>query len=330
MDRRILPRDAAAAFELKEGTGPIIAMYSCGQFIEMYKIDKTFRIQSPQNIDPEGTNPNALWVTTPISDIGTKNPIISRILLQSDQILNAAWFRHDIDKEQVKLLLHKCKEHLLVCDKIAKKIAIEIDEIILKIKMDGISVEKNARGLNPFPHVTDLSTECGTFLMEAKRTIKVVCELAGNFYTLPRDDNNFDNLAVTLSTILEHDAPLLDFLSLNSGHIKHIIDMRNFYEHSKKENKTIIENFRCTPDTQIVVPQWYVLGEEPTPIKEEMSEIVTYLMEVVEAMLIHLVMGTVKKEIPFIIEEISESKINLGFPIKYRLSIALNRNFIIK
>lgn len=39
-------------------------MCSFGSFLEIYKIDKTFHVQSPDNIDPEQKNPNAMWVTT--------------------------------------------------------------------------------------------------------------------------------------------------------------------------------------------------------------------------------------------------------------------------
>ncbi|MEW4983922.1 MAG: hypothetical protein AB1Y26_11845 [Cycloclasticus sp.] len=61
----MLPRHAAGSFELKEGTGPITGMQSCGEFLEMYKVDKTFRVKSPESIDPEETNPNAMWITSP-------------------------------------------------------------------------------------------------------------------------------------------------------------------------------------------------------------------------------------------------------------------------
>src|SRR5256885_2142638 len=105
MDKKILPRHAAGSFELKEGTGPITAMCSCGSFLEIYKTDKTFRVQSPEGIDPEQTNPNALWVTTPVSDVGSQNPIISRILLQNNEILQGACFQHEVDKKEIIQLL---------------------------------------------------------------------------------------------------------------------------------------------------------------------------------------------------------------------------------
>jgi hypothetical protein len=230
----------------------------------------------------------------------------------------------------VTIKLHECKEHLLVCEKIAKKIAVEVDKIILQIQTKGVGVEKNARGLNPFPHVSDLTTDCTTFLIEAKRTIKSICELPAIFFNLPNNDNNFDNLAKSLATILAHDSPLINFITLNAKGIKYIIEMRNFHEHPERNKKTVIENFRCTPNMQISVPQWYITGEEAKPIKEEMEAMVNYLLEIGEAMLIHLVMTTIKKEIPFIIEKIEGSKINPNVPIKYRLSIDLNKMQITK
>jgi hypothetical protein len=60
MDKKILPRHAAGSFELLGGTGGITGMCSCGEFLEMYKVDKTYRVQSPEGIDPKQTNPNAM------------------------------------------------------------------------------------------------------------------------------------------------------------------------------------------------------------------------------------------------------------------------------
>ena len=79
-----------------------------------------------------------------------------------------------------------------------------------------------------------------------------------------------------------------------------------------------------------MVPQWHVTGQEARPIKEEMKDIVNYLLEIAEAMFIQLVIATTKKEIPFVIVRVEESKINPDAPIKYRLSIDINKLQIIK
>jgi len=46
-----LPRDSGGSLGLHGGTGGIAATCSCGEFLEVYK-DTTFRIKSPESIDP--------------------------------------------------------------------------------------------------------------------------------------------------------------------------------------------------------------------------------------------------------------------------------------
>ena len=91
----MLSRHAAGSFELKEGTGAITAMQPCGEFLEIYKIDKTFRVKSPESIDPEETNPNALWMTAPFDDVGSGNP---------------RWLYGFIDVFNTKLVVIRCRD----------------------------------------------------------------------------------------------------------------------------------------------------------------------------------------------------------------------------
>ena len=77
-----LPRDAAGHLELNEGTGGIIAMCSCDGFLEVYKQDVTYRIQTPETIDPDRTNPHTRFVAAVADRVGSSNPIVARVLLQ--------------------------------------------------------------------------------------------------------------------------------------------------------------------------------------------------------------------------------------------------------
>lgn len=71
--KKKLPRHGPGSMELKEGTGPITTMCSCGKFLEIYKQDMTFRVQTPESIDPHETNPNAPWVASPVANVGSSN-----------------------------------------------------------------------------------------------------------------------------------------------------------------------------------------------------------------------------------------------------------------
>ena len=119
--------------------------------------------------------------------------------------------------------------------------------------------------------------------MKAKRVIKHICTLPSIFFKLSKKDNNFDKLRSTLLSKITDDHPLLKELIIpHNDTIKYIIDLRNYREHPNEKKMTIINNFRLTPDTEIVVPQWYVSGNEPHSIKEDMQRIVIYLLEVAE------------------------------------------------
>src|SRR5450759_4775172 len=62
-------RDSAGSVELHGGTGEILQMVGLANYLEAYKADTTFRVQTPQTVDPHNTNPNAPWVVTRIEGV---------------------------------------------------------------------------------------------------------------------------------------------------------------------------------------------------------------------------------------------------------------------
>jgi hypothetical protein len=322
--KKKLPRHSGGSFELKEGTGPITAMCPCGEFLEIFKMDKTFRVKSPESIDPDETNPNALWVASPVSDVGSANRIVARVLLQGHEMVHAAMFDREVNKEAVTKQLHSCKELILTCEAIARRMETAVNRIVDQIDADGVSLDTSGRGLNPFPQVQDLDEQCGSFLTHANRAIKLICELPLQFLPLERPDTNFDHLAKTLATAIGETAALTEFVRGNAAAVRYLIDLRNFHEHPRKR-RTIIENFSLTPDSRIQVPMWHLSDQQPRPIKDEMIAATDFLLQLAETMLIHLVMHAVTHKFPFVVEEIQEDRINPDIPIRYKLSVDFSR-----
>lgn len=314
--------------ELKEGTGPITASCPCGSFLEMYKQDKTFRVQTPESIDPGETNPNAPWVASPVADVGSSNLIVSRVLLQAHEMLNAAMLEGAFDKAAVILHLHACKEALLACETISARLAKRIDEIIKQITERGLSRDGRGRGLNPFPQVLDLELDCGAFLVQANRAIKLVSQLPAHFLDLGGTDSNFDYLLKRLSgSAIGDQTPLVAFVRDNATGVRYLAQLRNFHEHPK-QIRTVIENFSVLPNGQIQPPVWYLAGQDsstPRPIKEEVSAAIGFVRDIAEGMFIHLLMLRVSKNIPYYIEEVPKQNIVPALPIRYRLSIDLSK-----
>lgn len=313
--------------ELKEGTGPITGMCSCGSFLEIYKQDRTFRIRTPEAIDPEETNPNAPWVASPVADVGSSNLTVARVLLQAREMLDAAMFEGEVDKEAVTIHLHTCKEALLAAEKLAVRIANSIDTIVAQIEERGITRDNHGRGFNPFPQVQDLDLDCGSFLTQANRAIKLISELPSLFVELERPDSNFDHLSKRLSDALGEISPIATFVRENADAVRYLIDLRNFHEHPKKI-RTAVENFKILPDGRVQPPVWYLEGQgaiDPHPIREELEAALTFLRDIAEVMFIHLVMHRVSKKFPYIIQQVPEEKIDPSMPIRYRLSVDVGR-----
>jgi hypothetical protein len=321
--KKNLPRHSAGSMELKEGTGPITTMCSCGSFLEIYKRDKTFRVQTPESIDPDETNPNAPWVASPVADVGSSNLIVARILLQGRRMLDSAMIDGPFDKDAAVAKLHACKESLLACEKVATQIATKIDAIVAQITEHGIACDNRGRGMNPFPQVSDLDFNCGAFMVQANRSIKLICELPTMFLELGRTDSNFDHLSKRLSELLGETSPIATFVRENADAVRYLIDLRNFHEHPKRV-RTVIENFRVMPDGQIRAPVWYLEPSpqvDPHPIREEASAAVDFLRDLAEILFIHLLMHRVSKKFPFFIEQVPEDKISEEVPVRYNLTI---------
>ena len=328
--KKNLPRHSAGSMELKEGTGPITTMCSCDSFLEIYKRDKTFRVLTPESIDPNETNPNAPWVASPVADVGSSNLIVARILLQGRKMLDSAMIEGVFDKKAAVATLHVLKESLLACEKVTTRLANNIDAIVAQITERGISRDNHGRGMNPFPQVQDLDLDCGAFLIQANRSIKLICELPTRFLELGRIDSNFDHLSKRLSELLGEESPIATFVRENADAIRYLIDLRNFHEHPKQV-KTVIENFRVMPDAQIRAPVWYLdsgLQIDPHPIKEEAFATLDFLRDLAEILFIHLLMHRVSKKFPFIIEQVPEDKIAEELPIRYNLTIDPKKFFV--
>lgn len=182
-----LPRDEAGSIDLHGGTGGITGMCSCADFLEIYKEDVTFRVRTPESIDPERTNPNARMVAAMTNDVGSSSPAVARILLQGREIIEAAAFERPVDVPAVVQLLHAAKEEVIVCEKVAARVAGRIDQIIEEIKAGSVKADRRTRSLSALPQVPNLHPDATTFLIHAKRAIGITCRLPSMFPGRPSE-----------------------------------------------------------------------------------------------------------------------------------------------
>ncbi len=324
--RERMPRDRGGSIEITEGTGPIRAMLSTGELLEIFKVDKTFRIETPETIDPERTNPNAPFAIRTVQNVGTSNRIVARVLLQGDQLLNFVLMPQD-QMTAIRKRLHECKELLLRAEASAAQVCSNIEAIEEKIRLIGINPAvpplQDSRVFKT-PHVENLESDCSNFLVEVNRAIRVISALPSQFIPLEKADNNFDHLGKTLAQKIGEHEVVTKFVKAAARDVCRLVEMRNYLEHPKGK-KTIINNFQLLPDGKLCPPTWHLSDEPPVPIANDMSAMIDFLIEVAEELLIHLVIYHGRERMTFNVQEIALDQMDRDFPLKYKLVAYLKR-----
>lgn len=315
-------RDAAGTLNLVGGTGGIIQMIGLPNFLEAYKIDATFRIQTPQTIDPTNSNPKAPWVVKRIDGIGSSSLAVARIFLQGDRMLHEGVFVAGLDKNRVLQQLHSCKEQLVICEQVAARLQGRINAILERIRVEGISRDNGGHALNPFPQVTDLVSDTTSFLIHAKRAIGEATTLVGAILALDVHGPNFEILGDRLTTHIGAPEHLTQYVIAQEPTVKYVVDLRNFQEHPGGTT-TIIEDFHVLPDGSVSPPVLHLVNEEAQPLAGRLAEVSTYLVHLTESLFIHSIMRRLSDKFPFALQEIEAADIDPKCPLKYRLAIDL-------
>jgi hypothetical protein len=134
-----MPRDAGGTITINDGTGPIRTMLSTGDLLFVYKADKTFKVETPETIDPKRTNPSAPFVVSAVENIGCSHWIVARVLLQGYEMLNSCSVSQ-VEKTAICKQLYKCRESLVRCESVAVRVAARVDAIEKLVQRAGENV----------------------------------------------------------------------------------------------------------------------------------------------------------------------------------------------
>lgn len=318
-------RDKAGSFEVKGGTGKVIRTLVIDGYLEVYKIDKTFRVQTPDGLDPERKNPNMPWVISEYSEYGCSHPVIARLLLQSIDILKGACFSSELDQEKIKSTLYDAKDLILNCESIMLLLGQDLENIEGLVEENGVGVKENQRSINPFPQVRNLDDLCYQYLVSAKRCLQNYAVLIDHFYKTGFRSPHFHKIKRWALENLGKDSYLYQIIEKNESRLFRIIDLRNFQEHPNDDKRTEVVNYKLLPEMEIQRPQWFVTGDEPSFILDEMTEITSFLFQIGEVIFLHAVLENLNKKYPYIICAIEENEIDEDCPIAYELSIDVTK-----
>lgn len=313
-------RDAAGSFTLPPGgTGPITEMCSLPDRLEMYTVDATFMIQTPDAIDPLRTNPDALWVNAKVDDVGSASPAVSRTFIMANQVLKLADFEPQLDTASVLIQMHRIKNTLVICERVAAQYLLALQSEIEFVAASGYRLDQGGRALERFPVLNDLEHRVTTFLINAKRAIQEVCALVCLFWTLDKPHSKYHLLAKDIERQLGTDNQLVKFVNGYVDVVSRVVELRNFQEHGTAAKRLHVENFRLTPSNQIKSPVWFLDGEEPRDIAKEMTSLSSILIDLAEGVFVGCVDQRLSHRLPMCFELIETP--NPSSPVRFRLTI---------
>lgn len=316
--KRMMPRDGANSAELVGGTGPIMHPISMPDWLETYKVDRTFRIQTPDCIDPDRTKPDVPWSWHISDEAGASNPIIARVFIQCAEALQSHRPKRG-DPHLLTVALHTCKEDLRNAEKAFQRIADALNKIAEQIKSAG-GLKPKRGVVENLPLIPNLEHDATIFLTSAKRAIQSIAEVLNQFYGITISNARFDKGQAQLKALTPPPSELLKQLDGFSALIDRVLKLRNFQEHTPK--KTIVENIRLTANG-ILPPSWRVDPEAPVEIVPEMNSIIGGIINLAETCFFIGLMDSL--DIPpgpfaYVIEEIPEAQ-REGTALLYRVEL---------
>jgi hypothetical protein len=217
--------------------------------------------------------------------------------------------------------MHECKEHLIVCDTIARALSSEIGATISAMRDSGAATGKGGHVLNPFPHIQGLEDRSAQFLVAAKRFIQLLAEVFNDVFQTDFHGPHFHKIRDWVAREHGANSPIYELVAQIEPRLKAIVNLRNFQEHPDGGTRTVIDNFRRLPHSKVRPPVWYVTGQPPTPIAEDMVDTVAFLLQAAEHLFILCILHVGDIGFPYRIVDIPEKDRCKECPLRYRLQV---------
>ncbi|HUT28917.1 MAG TPA: hypothetical protein VMX13_03910 [Sedimentisphaerales bacterium] len=106
--------------------------------LEVYSTRGIYQIYPPESLDPKETNPDMPAMSKKVSDIGTSNWIVARIMVQNYQIINSHGFLSQEMKIRVATHLRDIMNAILACSEICNAITKRVSEVEKQVMYGGL------------------------------------------------------------------------------------------------------------------------------------------------------------------------------------------------
>jgi len=251
-----------------------------------------------------------------VSNIGTSNPIVSRLSIGLFDIVKMAHI-DDAAKETINSTNFTITQSLTKAEKIGLRICEDIDKILENIRKEGVKTQSFDRCIN-LPSVDNLG-DIRDFLKYGKKSLQEVIKIFNLFLRTNYSNPRYDKLLCDLEKQYGPNDPLTKMVKEDHDRwVKKFLDLRNEDEHPTVKWLYFDFDIKWDESSQkwiVIPPRFY----EGTPIydfiKTSIHNLLTFVEEVNILFLEKVMPGMVK------IYEIPESERKKDCEIRFRLGL---------
>ena len=252
-----------------------------------------------------------------ISEHGTSNPIVARLLLQTSELLKNT----KLDKttrENIAQASMDVGNRILRCWEIWNW----LNEQQQKCMLEFTPIQ--GKGAIEIPHIINLHAKVENFLYESKNAVReLTAAFNASFDTDFKETSQFariksknsDAVKWSLNKYGKND-DLTRFLEHYQVNVAKIISLRNAIEHPNGYSGNLyIHNYQLS-GSHLLSPTWHLNDENPEKISIQLEQILLCLFTFAEGVIVHIINKNLDRDISQIYE-IPENERNLDNPIRY-------------
>lgn len=271
------------------------------------------------------------YVIVKTSEHGTSNPIVARLSVQSQQLMEPFSLPEEKKKKVWAILHDKVQQQLLSCYDIWTQVASRETEIVAKVEKNGIQTQAHGR-VATIDQIENLNYLSGSFLYSAKSTLRDIKLMICEFYETDPDIKKVEkkDFGYFERWAKKRFGETDEFTKLISEDFKvwigEIYKKRNAVEHPGGYSGHLeIFNFTAAqePGTKKwkgVFPRWRRNQDQPSSITKDMRVTIENLLNFSEDVLA-LCLRKAGSMLPLVFYEIPEESRDPECPIRLRVTL---------
>ncbi len=324
-----MKRDAAGSLQLELQAGDSI-QHTWGTSDGLIAISKrrTFRIRTPDCIDPDRKYADAPWQQSILFECGTESPLVARSVVQVQTFLEQMFAQGDRRRHAVFDTSLSVTKSLLSLERIVIRLRQEVRD---REELVSGAIEQYTTGQAPRPikPILTLEDDFKAFALEVRQCLNHTSGLFGPLMGEAIEPGRFDVAREKLTQRIGADAILVKMLEGDARWIEAWIVVANTLKHPNKGERVVVNDMRLLPSRQIQLPTWQLFHPkldltEPQDLLGAAEIVISNLLGLFENLFVELVqqaLPSLPKGFQWAIEDIPEQHRNCSSPARYALSV---------